>query len=213
MNTKFSKMQFWIHFLFCIALSQNGWSSGPDPEEDIPDIARGHEEIYKPNPSSDVGKIEIPFASIVNPTTLEGTFDLRGCGYTGTYLSINTGYRKGLRAENSNKVETWIVPKFIVERDIGTTARHLAPIMDSFSSPLCLFWTWGGWDNMDWYDYLVGRNFDDVGSENLYENWKKSSQDERGGLWAEMYDVCDPDGSGWQRGGACGQLSSILIKM
>lgn len=147
----------------------------------LPDIARGHEEIYrrfmsgrliyKPDPSSDVGKIEMPFASVVNPETLEGTFDLSRCGDAGKYLSISTGYQKERKPENSSKVETWIVPKFVVERDIDTTARHLARIMGSFTSPVGLFWTWSKLDNMGWYSYLIVRNFEEVSSENLYENW------------------------------------------
>ncbi len=189
----------------------------------LPDIARGHEEIYrrfmsgrliyKPDPSSDVGKIEIPFASIVNPETLEGTFDLSRCGDAGKYLSISTGYRKGKKAENSSKVETWIVPKFIVERDIGTSARHMAPIMGSYTSPLGLFWTWGGWDDLSWYDYLVGRNFDEVSSEDLYENWKKAlGWREQPSHERRTFDAGVSLFVG-RRGMARGHLSSILIKM
>ena len=99
----------------------------------IPDIARGYEEIYlrfvrgsliyKPNKDNDVGRIDLPFAAVL-PNPLEGSFDLRGCGDTGKYLSINSGYRKGKRAENANKVEVWITPKFMVEQGLTSTARH-----------------------------------------------------------------------------------------
>ena len=129
--------------------------------------------IYRPTPGSDVGRIDLPFAALPNP--LEGTFDLSRCGDTGKSLSISTGYRRGKKAENASKVEVWIVPKFVVERDQATTAKHLAPIMGSFSAPVGLFWTWGGWDNMGWYDYLVASSLEGISSENLYENYKKSS--------------------------------------
>jgi hypothetical protein len=127
--------------------------------------------IYKPNKDNDLGRIEIPFSSLSNP--LEGTFDLSEYGDTGQYLSISTGYRKGKKAGNASKVEVWIVPKFVVEREVSSSARHLAPILRSFTSPLGLFWTSGGWDNMDWYDYLTSSSFEEISSENLYENYKK----------------------------------------
>jgi len=192
----------YLNFLFCILLSQQGWSSVSLEEEPvdaslslamagevvahpmsiaIPEIGLGHEEdylrfingilIYKPNKDNDLGRIEIPFSSLSNP--LEGTFDLSECGDTGQYLSISTGYRKGKKAGNASKVEVWIVSKFVVEREVSSSARHLAPILGSFTSPLGLFWTSGGWDNMDWYDYLTSSSFEEISSENLYENYKK----------------------------------------
>lgn len=146
----------------------------------IPNIARGFEDIYlhfvkgsliyKPNKDNDVGKIELPFSALPNP--LEGTFDLSSCGDTGEYLSISTGYRKGKKVENMNKTEIWIVPKFVVEKDQSTSAHHLTPIFGVFTAPIGLFWTWGSWDNMEWYDYLASRPLDGTMS-NIYENWKK----------------------------------------
>lgn len=146
----------------------------------IPDIAKGHEDIYlrfvkgsliyKPNKDNDVGNIELPFAALPNP--LEGTFDLSSCGDTGKYLSISTGYRRGKKADNMNKTEVWIVPKFVVEKDQASSARHLTPIFGVFTAPVGLFWTWGSWDNMEWYDYLASRPLDGAMS-NIYENWKK----------------------------------------
>jgi hypothetical protein len=151
---------------------------------DISDVAHAYKDIYrrfisgqliyKPNKDNDLGRIEIPFSSLSNP--LEGTFDLSRCGDVGNYLSISTGYRKGKKEESKVKIEIWIVPKFIVEKDLITTARHLNPIMSSFASPIGLFWTWGGWENLSWYHYLIGRSFDKISSENLYENWIKSDE-------------------------------------
>lgn len=158
----------------------------------IPEIARGYEDIYlrfikgkliyKPNKDNDVGRIELPFSALSNP--LEGMFDLSRCGDVGKYLSIATGYRKGQKAENKDKTEVWIVPKFVVERNQATTAKHLAPIMDKFTSPVGVFWTYGGWANsaekMGWYDYLTVQNFEALSNgENLYEKWQR--QDGAGG--------------------------------
>jgi len=82
-------------------------------------------------------------------------------------IHISTGYRKGKKPENASKGEVWIVPKFVVEREVGTSARHLAPIMGSFTSPVGLFWTWGGWDDLGWYDYLTTRSFDEISADNI----------------------------------------------
>lgn len=70
----------------------------------------------------------------------------------------------------------------LLNRTFGTTARHLAPIMGSFTSPLGLLWTWGGWDDLSWCDYWVPLNFEDLCREDLYENWKKFRTTKRNAL-------------------------------
>ena len=64
-----------------------------------PPVAWGHEDIYdrfvsgkliyKPDPNSDEGKVELRIADLEDP--LNGTFDLSRCGNTGEYLNISTG--------------------------------------------------------------------------------------------------------------------------
>jgi hypothetical protein len=128
--------------------------------------------IYKPNKENDVGRIELPIASLLNP--LEGTFDLSRLGDAGQCLSISTGYRKEKIAANSNKSEVWIVPKFVVDREVGSTARHYRDIMSKWTAPIGLFFTWGDWDNLEWCDYLVTASPEAISSKNLYENWDAS---------------------------------------
>ena len=148
----------------------------------IPEIARGYEEVYRrflggkliyTDPTSKA-KREMPIRALDNP--LEGTFDLSGCGDTGQYLSIATGYRKGLKAENASKVEIWLAPWFLVRKNISSSAKHLQPIMrnwDAAAAPVGLFWTWGGSCN-EYFDYLVTNSLDVLGSEDLREKYKKS---------------------------------------
>jgi hypothetical protein len=145
----------------------------------IPAIARGYEEIYerflrgvliyKPNKDNDIGRIDLPIASLLNP--LESMFDLSRCGNAGQYLSISTGYRKGKVAANSSKYEVWIAPKFVVASEVGRTASHYRDIMSTWSAPFGLFYTYGGWDKLEWYDYLVTSSPEEISSKNLYENW------------------------------------------
>lgn len=152
----------------------------------IPEIARGHEEfyrrfmngklIYKPDPNSDIGRIEMPFAALANP--LGGTFDLKDCGDTGQHLSISTGYRKAKNPANANKVEIWIVPRFLVEKELSTTAAHFGHLMGTWTaatSPLGLFWTWGGWDRLDYYDCLTTQTTEQIAAGNLLLNYNKST--------------------------------------
>ncbi len=151
-------------------------------EPAIPEIAHGHEAvylrflkgvlIYRPTAGSEVGQIILPIAQLMNP--LEGRFDLSKCGDAGKYLSISTGYRKGKKIENADKLEIWIVPKFIVEKDLTTTAVHYQPIQECWSSPVGIIWSNGKWDNMNWYDYLATQDFDALSNEeSLYEKWKQ----------------------------------------
>ena len=149
----------------------------------IPEVARGYEDIYRrflggkliyTDPSSKAKK-ELPIRALSNP--LEGTFDLSGCGDTGQYLSISTGYRKAQKAENASKVEIWLAPWFLVNKNLSASAKHLQPIMgswDAASAPVGLFWTWGGWSVLGWYDYLVSESLACLSSEDLYEKWKRS---------------------------------------
>lgn len=150
----------------------------------IPLLAQGYEEIYqrflrgvliyRPQPGTDVGRINLPIAKLANP--LEGTFDLSYCGDSGMHLSISTGYRKRKKAENSGKVEIWITPRFLIEKEIATTASHFKPIINYWkqNAPVGLFWTWGGEDDLTRYDYIIDQSMDEISNNNLYEKWLPS---------------------------------------
>ena len=148
----------------------------------IPEIARGYEDIYRrflkgalvyrPTPGSDAGKIELPIEKLANP--LEGTFDLSRCGDTGNYLSIATGYRKGRNPQNKDKVEIWIAPRFMIEKELATSAGKFKDIMGKWTekAPVGLFWTWGNWESGEAsMDYLTDNSFDQLGEEDLLEKY------------------------------------------
>jgi len=148
----------------------------------IPLIARGYEDIYRqfftvkliyrPNPQSDDRKIELLIGGLANP--LEGTFDLSRCGDTGKHLSIATGYRKGKKAENANKIEVWIAPRFLINQELGTSATYLAPMMDDWNvnpESIGLLWTWGGADNQ----HSVYCNSVDM-TKNMHQNFSGSGR-------------------------------------
>jgi hypothetical protein len=131
--------------------------------------------IYTPRGSNGL-KIELPIASLLNP--FEHCLNLSQCGGSGKYLSINSGYRLGQKEENINKVEVWIAPRFLVEKELSRTARHLQPIVDKWNLagvPVGLFWTCGEWSNASWYDYVITDSFERLSDSNLNEKWRGST--------------------------------------
>jgi hypothetical protein len=132
--------------------------------------------IYRPNQGSDDGMVTLPIRELANP--LKTTFDLSRCGDAGQYLSISTGYRTENRLENKGKVEIWFAPRFLIEKELNDTAAHFKPIMGDWKqeAPVGMFWTWGGYDDMNCYDYLTTKSIDDLSKNDLYENWKVAAQ-------------------------------------
>jgi len=139
--------------------------------------------IYRPDPDSDNGRIELPIRTLANP--LDGTFDLSNCGEVGKYLSISTGYRKVWNPANAGKFETWFIPRFLVDQNMSNLAHnhHLRKIIeeghwDAVKAPVGIFWTWGGWyantdeNLMKPCDYITNQSMEELGTGNLNEKWK-----------------------------------------
>ena len=156
------------------------------PRVIIPEVARGYEDIYlrllrgvlvySPNPGSEVGKIEMRVSDLANP--LEEAFDLSRFGDVGQYLSIATGYRKSKKAENASKIEIWITPWFLIKEELLGSASHFANIMGSWdprTAPVGIFFTWGGYDILGWYEYLTTEGMDECVNTNFYEKWVDSN--------------------------------------
>lgn len=64
-------------------------------------------------------------------------------------LSISTGFRTGKNPANQNKLEVWIVPQLVLQKDprakpynelLQKQERHLG-------KPFAVLFTWGGWDD------------------------------------------------------------------
>ncbi len=113
--------------------------------------------IYRPQEGSDVGMVKLPIVALGNP--LEGTFDLSQCGDAGKYLSISTGYRKEKKPENEDKVEIWFAPRFLIEKELKTTAKHFQEIYGNWNenAEVGMFWTWWN-DDLKYFDYLTTKN-------------------------------------------------------
>jgi len=136
--------------------------------------------IYRSQKGSDVGRIDLPIAALVNP--LEGTFDLSQCGDVGEYLSISTGYRKEKKAENVKKIEIWLAPRFLIEKELKTTASHFKKIYSDWKeiAEVGLFWTCGGDEELGDYDYLITENMDNLFKNNLYKKCYSGTRQQAG---------------------------------
>jgi len=148
----------------------------------IPEIA--HEDIYRsflngrlvyrPNGGNDdTGKIELRIADLANP--LMGTFNLSRCGDAERYLTISTGYhRKSRIIADKGKLKIWLTPRFLVEKDLNSTAKHFTPIMgewDPATGQIGMMFTGGEWTDLGWYFYATDINMNAHDEKNLYKIW------------------------------------------
>jgi len=144
---------------------------------DCPPIAQDHKGvydrflngklIYRPYPNSDKGKVELRIADLEYP--LNGTFDLSRCGDMGKYLSISTGYRKGKQSENKDKIEIWIAPRFLIEKELNTTASHLKPRMNYLGDEDEIYISWASSGSLDTAsDDHTWKTMDEIPDYNLY---------------------------------------------
>lgn len=122
-------------------------------------------------------------------------------------------------AANKNKLEIWIVPKFVVEHALNeqprglfssivgkkSSAAHYRAIMDTWCGPVGIIWAYGNWENMDWYDYLTNKQFDEISAKNLYDIW--ASRTSRGAPTAAEARTTPG------RGGACGTGTGHVVAL
>jgi hypothetical protein len=143
----------------------------------IPEIAIEHEEVYqkflrgklvyKPNKDNNEGMKEFRISDLANP--LSGTFDIRGCGDSDKYLSISTGFRTEKNPANEEKVEVWIVPQFVLQKDSRSKLYNdfLQAQKTHRGKPFAVLFNLGGWKS-DNYDHgvtgVVGSELDSLAS-------------------------------------------------
>ncbi|MBX9621097.1 MAG: hypothetical protein K2X28_03565 [Alphaproteobacteria bacterium] len=132
--------------------------------------SRDHpEDIYYPNPETKK-PTELLISELHHP--LNGKFNLSKCGDKEKFVSFNMGYRKIKNPKNDSKIEIWIAPRFLIEREFN--AVYFTPIMkdwDAEKAKVGIFFNWGGWDNFDRYDYIIDQAPEQLGNTNLQEKW------------------------------------------
>lgn len=126
--------------------------------------------IYRPDLKTDKEMITLKISDFKNP--LQGTFDL-SMWKVGEYVRISTGYPTKLKPENANKLEIWIAPRFLIEKDLNTTAKHFQKINSEWGDapPVGIFWTWGGCNDLKEVDCLISESTDNISKKDLYQHW------------------------------------------
>jgi len=132
----------------------------------IPEIARGHEDIYKRfingsviYKNDDGEEISIPIKDWIDLNTLEGTvrLDKYGCTEAEKRLTISFGYHR--RNDYTGKIEIWIVPRFVISRSASGEISHLQDAIHTSNWPISkdsigVFSRWGNWENLQWFDFI-----------------------------------------------------------
>ncbi len=145
--------------------------------------------IYKPkgellvekersNVENNMTVSELPIAALRKP--LDDKFDLSQCGASSKHITISTGYRKEVTG-NKDMLEIWITPRYLVEKEVHGTARHLQGIfLTSWpeTCPIGIFWNSGSMA-LGEYDYLTNRFIEDLGSADLCNLWAESTPSPR----------------------------------
>ena len=106
---------------------------------------------------------------------LNGTFDLSGCGDRHSKVRITTSVEEFFKVGGENE-DRLVVLANTHDLIHGLHAEKFEGIKnwDPVVAPVGLFWRWGNWEDLSWYDYLTTSSIDDVASVDLYENWAKS---------------------------------------
>lgn len=122
-------------------------------EQDYWKFLRG-KLVYKPNKDNNEGMKEFRIGDLENP--LSGTFNIRGCGDSDQHLSISTGFRTTKTFANRKKVEVWIVPQFVLQKDPRAKPYNnfLQAQTEHRGKLFAVLFNWGGWNAND-YDHVV----------------------------------------------------------
>lgn len=135
--------------------------------------------VYRPKEGIDEGMREWLISDLMNP--LESPFWMSGYGdVIDKYMSISTGYRKRKKPENSSKVEIFIVPRFFIENRSEDTASHFKDLFHrgNKNASVVIFWSWGNWDDLNQYDYLVS-NMQGITNRTLLELYGEASSQQQ----------------------------------
>ena len=88
------------------------------------------------------------------------------------FMSISIGYRKGKKPQNKSKLEIGLALRFLIGKELNTTAKHFQPIFVKWEETVeaGVIWTWGGWDTDEpSMDYLITQNMDELSKGHLYQ--------------------------------------------
>jgi len=134
----------------------------------------------------------------------DGTFDISACGNEAQWQVITQSMPRFfiVEGENKDKLVTLVVLRQVVEQAVKEDPNHpFSPILETWpvDKPVGLFWRYGNYKNLAWFDYLTTSTLEEISRSNLFENWKKSSM-ARGGT------------DGWGDGRINGRFSYLFFE-
>ena len=93
-----------------------------------------------------------------SPFFYSSPFDLSGCDDSDQHLSISTGFRTGQNPANKNKLEIWIVPQFVLQKDLRAKPYNefLQKQDGHRNKPFAILFNWGGWIGEDYAHGVTG---------------------------------------------------------
>jgi hypothetical protein len=156
----------------------DAWPGVKTPEdEEIYQMFRNMELIYRPDPNSDEGMIRLPIPMGHNP--FKYTFDLSSCGDSDPFVVITNDLERffTIGGENELKLVICFAMRSWINKNIDSLSAPFNTILtpwDAEQAPVGIFWRWGEW-LMGKFDYLTNQPLAQLSNVNLYENWKKSA--------------------------------------
>ncbi len=129
---------------------------------------------YRKDPSDPEPTLTLPFAALMNLFS-DRTFDLSKCGDASKYLRITTSVKEffKVKEENSNKVVILACPYNVIKKNHAAKFEVSMQKWEQKDAPVGLFWRWGDFEDLSWYDYLTCLSLEAMAVENLEENWYK----------------------------------------
>lgn len=145
---------------------EEAWKDHYGLEESEYQLIKTMKLQYRPEPDNDKGMITLKIPAFANPFGYK--FNLSKCGSADKNICVSTGYRPGMNSENKNKVEMFIAPRKMIKKDLTTSSAHYTDIMPNWgdNAPMGIIYTWGNWNNNNWYDYNTNFTL----AENSYKN-------------------------------------------
>jgi hypothetical protein len=165
----------------------DAWTGVKTPyDEEIYQQFRNMQLIYRPNPYSNKGKIQLSIPMGHNP--FKYTFDLSSCGDCDRRMAITNDLERffTIRGKNENKIVIYFGTHFWINKNIDSLVCPFNTIMTSWEAeqaPIGIFWRFGNCST-DVCDYLTSQPSAELSNVDLHENWQES---------VEMSETSDDD--------------------
>ncbi len=131
---------------------------------------------YRPDPTNNDDMVTLYFSHF-KKNLFNGTFGRPECVAAADMPLVTTSL-SDFFAPHPDQVVIGFFPHFRAERIVASTPNHpFKAIMGNWDkniAPVGIFWRWGSWNDLTWYDYLTQSSLADISSRDLYGNWVRA---------------------------------------